>query len=59
MRIYFKGFVLVALVAYAMSAPAQVLDSISVGYSPRTGDVTVDAQLGDIKLGDIKGHGGH
>lgn len=58
MRIYFKGFVLVALVAYAMSAPAQVLDSISVGYSPRTGDVTVDAQLGDINVyarGDLDG----
>lgn len=58
MRIYFKGFVLVALVAFAVSAPAQVLDSISVGYSPRTGDVWVDTQLGDMNVyarGDLDG----
>lgn len=58
MRIFFKACLVASLAAFAVPASAQMLDSISIGYSPRTGDVTVDAQLGDINVyarGDLDG----
>lgn len=46
------------LFSLAGSAQAQLVDAVAVGYSPRTGDVWVDARLGDINVfarGDLDG----
>lgn len=46
------------LLGFAAPAPAQIVDAVAVGYSPRSGDVWVDARLGDINVfarGDLDG----
>lgn len=49
---------LLALALWAGAAQASLIDDIAVGYSPRTGDVWMDARLGDINVfarGDTSG----
>lgn len=38
------------LLSLPATASSQLIDSVALGYSPRTGDVWVDARLGDINV---------
>lgn len=55
-----KRLSMIVLLLFSLlgSAQAQLVDAVAVGYSPRTGDLWVDARLGDINVfarGDLDG----